>query len=137
MKKLILSSCLVLILQPLVYANNQGTAAAVTELPKAERTDKHSDLEKSMKKMGRNFKKLRKADNIEEMKKPAQAMAIYASESQAIAEEMANGMKRLRIGIAKLQSAINSGDMAAAKTILKELNKSRKKAHKYFGVGKD
>lgn len=138
MKKVVFGSLLALALQPLAYADSHDGAKATTiELPAAKRVDENNDIEKSMKKMGRNFKKLRKAKNLDAMKEPAQELAAYAGESQAIAEEMAQGMKKLRMGIVQLQAAIDKGDEAEAKAILEKLNEHRKKAHKYFGVGRD
>lgn len=137
MKKVVLSSLLLLALQPVAFAADNTAEKPAMQLPPAQRVDKNADMEKSMKKMGKNFKKLRKADDLADMKKPVEELAIYASQSQAIAEEMAQGMKKLRMGIAQLQAAIDSGDVEGAKKILKVMNEKRKDAHEYFGVDDD
>lgn len=142
MKKIVLGGLLSLALQPMVYAADKTEEKAKTEtaamtLPAAAFVDEKTDMVKSMKKMGRNFKKLRKAKKLEHMKAPAQELAIFASQSQAVAEEMVEGMKKMRMGVAQLQAAIDQGDLDAAKKILKVMNEKRKEAHDYFGVGDD
>lgn len=145
MKKMLLSSLLALALQPAIADEAKVTEKAVEtaekamtmELPAAKRVDENASMEKSMKKMAKNFKKIKKAKDVEAMKEPAEALALYASQSQAIAEEMAGGMKKLRMGIAQLQAAIDKGDEAQARAIFKELNKRREKAHEYFDVDDD
>lgn len=163
MKKILLSSLLALAVQPTLYADENSaekavekvaaeavekveTTAAAAEakmtLPKAEIVDADMDMEDTMKKMKKAFKKLGKADDISEMVEPAKSLATYASQSVALAEksdhekkaDLINGLTKMRERVATLNDHVAKGDFKAAKKMVKALNKQRKKAHKYFDV---
>lgn len=141
MKKFALSGLLMLaVASPMSFANSESAIAA--KLPPAAVVDADMDMEDTMESMKKAFKKLGRAKSIENMQEPAKNLALYTSQSVVIAQnsegkkrdDLVKGLKRLRIKIAELQAAIDSKDLKAAKTKVKEINRQRKRAHKYFDV---
>lgn len=141
MKKLTLSGLLMLaVASPMSFASDESTTAF--KLAPAAVVDANMDMEDTMESMKKAFKKLGRAKSIENMQEPAKNLAAYVSQSVVLAkkfkgekrDDLVKGLKRLRIKVAELQAAIDSRDIKAAKTKVKEINRQRKRAHKYFDV---
>lgn len=145
MKKIILS--IFLLGSVNLFAQEKTTEALpqteVTQtLPEAKLLD-DKDLEQTMKQMGRNFKALDKAENLEAMKEPAQKLADYASQAEALGytkvdeagqKAYKEQMVKMRVKIVELQQAIEKNDEASARALLKEINQLKVDGHRHFDI---
>lgn len=128
MKKILLSSLFLMAVQPAVQAN-ENTETAVA-LPAPVVVDLNMDMEKTMKRMKKSFKKLGKAEDISEMAEPAKILAMYASQAAVLAQksdhdkrdDLINGINKMRQNVAKLNALVEKGEFKAAKMAVKGLN---------------
>lgn len=113
-------------------------------LPAAVKVD-DKDLSKTMKAMGKNYRDLRKAENLAAMKEPAQQLAIYASQAEALgldpekATEASKkvyleGIQTMRHQIRDLQKAIENNQLEEAKALILAIGETKNKGHDYFEV---
>lgn len=140
-----------------VQGNSMAQAVSVSEpvtmseavsaeavLPPAAKVD-DADLEKTMKTMGKNFKAINQAKDILAMTAEVDALATYASQSEAIGldpnkasaeaqAEYTRLIQKLRAQIADLQKAVADKDAEKAKALVQAINDTRKEGHKYFDV---
>lgn len=118
-------------------------------LPTATIIDSKLDLEDTMKRMGRNFKKLKSVEgDLAAMKEPAAELAKWAGQAEALGyqgkdnqpasveqtEKYVQGMQTLRKQLADLEVAIENNDVDAAQILINEMGNTRKQGHKYFEV---
>lgn len=119
----------------------QIEAPAKSLLP-AQIYDDSKDLEATMKLMGRNFKALHGAENIEAMAESAAELSKWASQAEALGiegneedkQKYIQGMQHTRHLIADLEVAIQQKDEVTVRTLMNELGDTRKKYHRYFDV---
>lgn len=108
----------------------------------------NDQLEDTMEEMKKNFKKLTKADNTDEMKPyviELQTLAKQAAELKPdekgdmapTAEDLViydENMEKLQAQLASLKEAVNNNDTEQAETLIKSIGKIRKESHNYFEV---
>lgn len=103
----------------------------------------HSELHESMETMGDSFKVMRKSDDLEAVK----AEWVMFKEAQNVAQaqkvppedqaEFDSGMDEVSPLITKIDTALNAGDLAAAKSLFKQLGEVRKEYHDKLEVDKE
>jgi len=133
--------------EPMAPAPDQSQAA-----PAAPKKEKKTELEKSMDKIGKAYRKLKKqlADpaqnesslalvaSMEEGAKealgltPAKAEDVPEDQRAKFVDDFHSGIRKLQAGFAKLEEAIRSGKNDDAVAITKDLDALEKKDHKEF-----
>lgn len=101
-----------------------------------------SELHESMEEMGDSFKSMNKADSLEDIQSELEefsANIAIAKQQQVKPEHQQDfdeGMEQLSTQLTDLETAVQAGDLAGAKSALAVLRDTNKKYHKKLGVEK-
>lgn len=100
----------------------------------------HSEqLNTEMKNMGFNFRRATRAESTEELQKYVSQFKTHAENARKAGlknapEDFQKGINELLAGLAKVQAAIDSGDLEQATKLMKGLNKIKEQYHDKFDV---